>query len=325
MNIVRRVLTGFVTAACFLAGNVQASPAYPERPVNLIVPFAAGGPTDSIARILARSFEKLGGQPFVVENKAGAGSIIGTAYVADGAPDGYRLLWGSSSAMVIAPHLYKETRYDPFKSFAPIGMVASTPYVLLVRSDAPYNTYEELVDFAKKNPGTLNYGSPGEGTSLHLTIERMAIESGFEAVHIPFRGGSPAMAALLAGDVDFVIDVPSAAVPQVKGGKLRALAVTSPERIASLPETPTLQEKGLAGFESSAWFAMYAPAGTPEAVIKRLEEMLGTSLKDQEILATLQGAGFIPTNATGSELKQRMERESAIWKELIKQKNISLK
>ncbi|MBF6616415.1 MAG: tripartite tricarboxylate transporter substrate binding protein [Candidimonas sp.] len=322
MNLLRKTLIALAAAPLIASSAIAGS--YPDRPVNLVVPFAAGGPTDTIARIVASSFEAQSGQPFVVENRGGAGSTIGTAHVATSNPDGYKLLWGSSSAMVIAPHLYTTLQYDPLTSFERIGMVAATPYVLLVNADSPYKTYDELVQAAKKDKDGLTYSSPGAGTSLHLTIELMASESGFSALHIPYRGGAPAMTALLAKDVDFLVDVPSAALPQVAAGKARALAVTSPERLPQLPDVPTLREEGLAGFQSQAWFALFAPKGTPQEALDKLRGMLGTALKDPKVLDVLTKASFTAVDPDTAKLNDTIEHEYKLWSEVIAEKKIQL-
>lgn len=310
-------------ALCTVVGT-SAMAEYPERPVTVVVPFSPGGPTDAIARIVAASLEKQSGQSFIVENVAGAGSTIGTAKVAAAAPDGYTLLWGSSSAMVIAPHLYKSLRYDPFKSFEPIGRVASTPYVLLVNAKSPYQSYADLVAYGKSHPNKLNYASPGAGTSLHLTLELMMGESGFTGTHVPFKGGAPAMMALVGGEVDYLVDVPSAAIPMITAGRVRPLAVTSKERLADLPDVPTLQELGLDGFESLAWFAMFAPAGTPQPVVKKMESMLQQALNDPSVSEVLKKTGFNAEKPDSDALKAIIKNEYARWGKVISEKKLSL-
>lgn len=322
MNILKKTLITLAATPLIAFSAMAAN--YPDRPVSLVVPFSAGGPTDTIARIVANSFEGQSGQPFVVENRGGAGSTIGTAHVANSSSDGYKLLWGSSSAMVIAPHLYDTIQYDPFTSFDHVGMVAATPYVLLVNADSPYKTYGELVEAAKKQNENLTYASPGAGTSLHLTIELMSGESGFKALNIPFRGGAPAMTALLANDVDFLIDVPSAALPHVQSGALRPLAVTSSERLSKLPDVPTLREEGLEGFQSQAWFAVFAPKGTPEVVIEKLRNMLGDALKDEEVQNVLAAANFAAADPDAAKLSDTIDREYKMWGEVIETKEIRL-
>ncbi len=318
------VAAGAVFAGAIGAGASAVAAEYPERPVTVVVPFSAGGPTDAIARVLASTIEPEAGQPFVVENRSGAGSTLGTASVAESDPDGYTLLLGSSSGMVIAPHLYSDLRYDPLTSFEPLGMVASTPYVLMVNADSPFQNFEELVDYARENPGELNYATPGAGTSLHLTLELMAGESGISAVHIPFRGGAPAMNALLAGDVDYLIDVPSAALPRVEAGSTRALAVTSPERIDAMPDVPTLHELGLEGFDTSAWFALFAPTGTPEPTLVTLRELLAQAQQDPKVKDILAKTGFQEAPVGADHLAETVAAEYARWGAVIDEKGIEI-
>lgn len=322
MKTLKKLLIG-LTITPLLVANAMATE-YPERPVHLVVPFAAGGPTDAIARIMAGSFEKQSGQPFVVENRSGAGSTIGTARVAGSTADGYTLLWGSSSAMVIAPHLYNTLQYDPFTSFEPIGMVAETPYVLLVNADSPHKTYKQLVEASGQGKNTLTYGTPGAGTSQHLTIELMAAESGFEALHIPFRGGAPAMMALIGKEVDFVIDVPSAAMPQIEAGKVRPLAVTSSGRLSELPDVPTMREEGLENFQSQAWFAMFAPKDTPEPILQKLRGMLNQGLQDQDVQGVLSKANFKASNPSADRLAETIQREHQTWGDVVTRQKITL-
>lgn len=309
-----------------LAGisSFSAAQNYPTKPVTLVVPFAAGGATDMVARVMARALSQQSGQPFVVENLGGGGATIGTGKVAASQPDGYTLLLGGSSALVMAPHLFSNLKYDPFTSFEPIGKIASSPYVLVTKTDSNFQTYEQLVGYGKKNPGKLNYGSPGEGSALHLTIELMKEGSKFTAAHIPFRGSAPAWNALLAGDVDFIIDTPSGAMPMIKSGKVRPLAVTSLSRISELPEVQTLSEKGLKNFESQAWFAMMAPKGTPPAVVSILQQLVVRSLKDPEVQTTMKSGGFIPSSQEPNALKSDIRLEYDKWGRIIKANHIKL-
>jgi tripartite-type tricarboxylate transporter receptor subunit TctC len=311
----------------FLAGvsTVSLAQNYPSKPVTLIVPFAAGGATDMIARVMARALSQQSGQQFLVENLGGAGATIGTGKVAASQPEGYTLLLGGSSALVIAPHLFPNLKYDPFTSFEPIGKIASSSYVLVTRTDSNFQTYEQLVSHARKNPGKLNYGSPGEGSALHLTIELMKERSKFTATHIPFRGSAPAWTALLAGNVDFIIDSPSGAMPMIKSGKVRALAVTSLNRDSELPEVQTLNEKGLENFDCQAWFAMVAPKGTPASVVGTLQQFVARALVDPEVQATLKSAGFVPfTSQEPSALATAIRLEYDRWGSTIKANQIKL-
>lgn len=310
--------------ALTLAGFTARAQTYPAKPVTMVVPFAAGGATDLIARVMARAIEKSAGQNFVVENVGGGGSTIGTAKVAGSQADGYTLLFGSSSALVIAPHLYKNLKYNTFTSFEPIVKIASAPYVLVTKAGSPLDSYEKLVAYAKANPAKVNFGSPGEGSSLHLTIELMKDGSKFFATHIPFRGSAFAWNALLAGDVDFIIDTPSAAVNMVKTGKAQALAVTSLNRISELPQVRTLNEIGLKDFESQAWFALLAPKGTSPATVNYLKQIVSKALGEQEVVAAMTNSGFIPATQDSKSLPDELKREHEKWGRIIATRKIQL-
>ena len=325
MNLSRRSTLAAVGALAFGAvAPIARAQDYPAHSVSVVVPFAAGGATDLLARVVTKAMEKYSGQPFVVENVGGAGSTLGTAKAAAATPDGYTILLGSSSALVMAPHLYSSLKYDPFQSFEPIARIASAPYVLMVRADARFPTYADLVAFGAGNPGKLNYGSPGEGSALHLTIELMLDGAKCRATHIPYRGSAPAWAALLGGDVDFIIDTPSAALPMIEGGKVRALAVTSAGRLPELPEVRTLDELGQKGFESEAWFAMLAPKGTPAPVVAALRKLADQVLRDPQARATLQGNHFTLANPDEMHLAADIRREYDKWGAVIKARGIRL-
>lgn len=313
-----------LTSLTASAQTPATTPNYPSRPVTLVVPFAAGGATDTLARVMGRALEKYTGQPFVVENAGGAGATLGTAKVAAANPDGYTLLLGGSSALVMAPHLYSKLKYDPFTSFEPIAKIAYAPYVLVTKGGSELTTFDQWRTFAHNHPGTMNFGSPGEGSALHLTIELLKSQAQVDALHIPFRGSSFAWNALLAGDVDFIIDTPSAALPMVRSGKANALAVTSSERLPDLPTTPTLDELGLKDFESLAWFALLAPQGTPEHAVARLNTAVDQAMRDPEVLEMLSKNQFSPATQVPGGLAGEIRREYDKWGEVIKSKNMQL-
>lgn len=325
MNISRRTLLAsfFALALANFAGPAFAQD-YPNKPVTVVVPFAAGGATDLLARVMAKALEKYAGQPFIVENAGGAGATLGTSKVAAAKPDGYTLLLGGSSALVMAPHLFRNLKYDPFTSFEPIAKIASAPYVLVTKAGSPLKTYAQLVDYARKNPGKLNYGSPGEGSALHLTIELLKDGAQIEATHIPFRGSSYAWTALLGGDVDFIIDTPSGALPMITANKAQALAVTSTKRVAELPDVPALDELGLKGFDSQAWFALLAPKGTPPDAVATLKRAVDKAANDPEVLATLKIAHFSPAGHVEGGLSGEIRREYDRWGQIIKARKIQL-
>ncbi|MEN3293768.1 MAG: hypothetical protein V7642_3021 [Burkholderiales bacterium] len=323
MKIFRLIGIAAFTIHALAAGSAHAQH-YPARAVSIIVPYAPGGPTDATARIVAQSLQKQSGGTFIVENAPGAGTTIGAAKVAKAAPDGYTLLWGGLSSHAMAPHLYQRLSFDPFTSFEPISMIASSPYVLVVGANSPIRTVAELIGKARSAPGKLNYASPGEGSSPHLTTELFLSESKTEAQHIPYKGGSPGMAALLSGEVDFLIDTLTVPMPMIKSGRVRALAVSTAKRLPELPEVPTLQESGLNGFEAATWFAMFAPKGTPPEIIASLNKMVNVALKDPAIISRMAQAGLQATPSTPAQLTETVKSENAKWGKIIKARNIRL-
>jgi tripartite-type tricarboxylate transporter receptor subunit TctC len=307
-----------------LAGTSAQAAGYPERTVTIVVPYAPGGATDASARLLVQAFQKQSGGNFIVENVPGAGTTIGAAKVARAAPDGYTLLWGGLTSNAMAPHLYSKLSYDGITSFAPISMIARQPYVLFVNAKSPIRAIADLVAKAKAEPGKLNFSSPGEGSSPHLTTELFLNATQISAQHVPYKGAAPAMTALLGGEVDMMVDTPTAPLPMFKAGRLRPLAVTSAKRLPELPEVPTMQESGLVGFEAYTWFALFAPRGTPPDIINTLNNMANAALKDPAVLSQMAQATFTPAPSTPVQLADTTKSESAKWSKIIKEKNIRL-
>ncbi len=319
-----KLLGAAALAFSIVAGAPAHAAGYPERPVTIIVPYAPGGATDASARLLAEAFQKQTGGSFIVENVPGAGTTIGAAKAARATPDGYTLLWGGLTSNGMAPHLYSKLSYDGLTSFAPISMVATQPYVLFVNAKSPIRTVADLVAKAKAEPGKLNFSSPGEGSSPHLTTELFLNATQTKVQHIPYKGAAPAMTALLAGDVDMMIDTPTAPLPMFKAGRLRPLAVTSAKRLPELPDVPTMQESGLTDFEAYTWFALFAPRGTPPEVITKLNKMTNAALKDPSVLSQMEQASFTPAPSTPAKLADTIKSDSAKWSKIIKEKNIRL-
>jgi tripartite-type tricarboxylate transporter receptor subunit TctC len=260
-------LIGFI-AACSTA---MAQTAYPSKAVTLVVPFPAGGALDIVARALADEMRKHLGQPVIVENRAGAGGTVGSAVVARAAPDGYTILLGSVATHAIAPSLYRNLSYDALKDFVPITQVTTSP--LLVASSAQLNvaSLPELIATVRAQPGRLNYASTGNGTAVHLAGEMLKSTANLDVVHVPYKGGGEAITALMTGEAAYMVVNVELVLPQVRGGKVRALAVTGSRRLAALPDVPTLREAGIAGAEVTTWFGLFAPAGTPKATVDRLQ------------------------------------------------------
>ena len=279
------------------ARGAEPAAAFPSKPVRIIVPFPAGGPLDATGRALAQKLSEAWGQSVVVDNRAGAGGNIGTDLVAKSAPDGYTVVMGALSTHAVNPSLYPSMPYDAVRDFAPITLVALTPNVLVVHPSLPVNSVKELVAYAKANPNKLSFGSGSNGSAGHLAGELFKVETGIDVVHVPYKGAAPAMQALLAGDTQFMFDNLASSMPQVKAGKLRALAVTTAKRSSLAPELPTMAEAGIPGFDIATWFGLLAPAGTPPDVIAKWNADVVKILKSLDMRERLaaQGAEAAPT------------------------------
>jgi tripartite-type tricarboxylate transporter receptor subunit TctC len=267
-----------------------------------MVPFPPGGSTDIVARIVAQKLSERLGQPMVIENRGGAGGTIGTAQVAKAAPDGYQLTVASTSTHVVAPSVYQRLDYDPVKDFAPISLMAVSPYLLAVSPGVKANDLKALVDLMKSQPGKMNYASAGVGSTTHLAMEMLKLASNTYALHIPYNGNGPAGTALVAGQVDILFGSLPALLPHVKSGRVRAVAVGTPKRSPSLPEVPTVAESGYAGFDASLWLAIMAPAGTPAPVVERLHKEMLSVIGAKETRDALEKAGAEPLTSSPAEL-----------------------
>jgi|SRR5882672_5256839 len=296
-----RLLHCIVGALALAAGSAFAQ-SWPTKPIRVMVPFPPGGSTDIVARILASKLEKPLGQPLVVENRGGAGGTIGAAVGAKAAPDGYLLTFGSTSTHVVAPSVYQKLEYDPVKDFAPISLVAVTPYLLAVNPQVPAKNVQELVALMKAQPGKLNYASAGIGSTTHLAMEMLNLAAQTSAVHVPYNGNGPAATALMGGQVEILFGSLPSLLPNAKSGRVRPLAVGTPKRSPSLPEVPTVSESSYPGFDASLWLAFFAPAGTPQAIVDRLHREIGATLADPDTRATLDKAGAEPVTSTPAEL-----------------------
>ncbi|HRD84248.1 MAG TPA: tripartite tricarboxylate transporter substrate binding protein [Rubrivivax sp.] len=301
------------------AGHAQGS--WPSRQVTIVVPFAPGGSTDVVARMLAQKFGEMWGQTVVVENRAGAGGNIGAAAVAK-ATDGHTLLMASGSILTVNPHLYATLPFDPKKDFAAITNVATGPMVVAVPPQSEVRNLEGLVAKAKASPGKVNFGSAGPGSQVHMASERLAVTLGVDLTHIPYKGESAALTDLMAGQVDVVVGNIGAATPLVTGGKLRALAVTSATRTRMLPEVPTVAESGYPGFENSGWFGLLAPAGTPQAAIDRVHKDTVAVLAMPDVVGRLQGLGMQGVGNAPSALAAAIDAESKVWAEVVKARRL---
>ncbi len=295
--------------ACFALGVALAvaSPAafaqtYPTKPVRLMVPFPPGGSTDIVARIVAQQVSERLGQQMVIENRGGAGGTIGTALVAKAPADGYTLVLGTTSTHVVAPAVYPKLDYDPIKDFAPVSLLAVTPYLLVVHPNVKAGTLKEFIEVARAQPGKLNYASAGTGSTTHIAMEMLKLASTTFMLHIPYNGNGPAGTAVIAGQVEALFGSLPAVLPHAKSGKVRALAVGTPVRSPALPDVPTVAESGYPGFDASLWLAIMAPANTPAAIIERLHKEIVAVIKAPESAAALAKAGAEPLSSTPAEL-----------------------
>ncbi len=319
-----RTIALAMTAACFvLAGPRQGFAEYPEKPIRLVLPFPAGGAVDIIARVITAKMAEDLGKPFVIENKAGAGGILATDTVAKAAPDGYTLLLTTPNHTINAA-LQASLPYDTEKDLVPVSVVAEVPEVLVSHPGAGFTTFAGFVEYAKKNPGKLNYSSAGIGTLPHITFELLLRRTGIQVAHIPYRGAAPAMTDLLAGVVQLKLDTYATSNPHVVAGKLRMLGIASRQRSKLMPDTPTIAEMGLSGYEGILWNAIMAPAGTPKAIVDRLAAASAKAARAPDIVERLQREGVEPVGGTPLELQELIARELPQWRELAKAANIKL-
>jgi tripartite-type tricarboxylate transporter receptor subunit TctC len=317
-----RVAAIVLVAAFAFPPGIQAQPAYPTRPVRIIVPFPPGGPADALARIAADTLTQALAQPFVIENKPGAGGNIGMELGAKSPPDGYTLTLAPVGNLTIAPALYSKLPYDPAKDYAPITVLAAVPNVLIVHPSVPAKTLVELIALAKAKPGALNYASPGNGSGPHLAGEHLKSLAGIDIVHVPYNGVAPAMNAVLGGQVQMFFAQSSAALQHVKAGNVVALGVAGRTRIREAPELPTIAEQGLTGFDVTSWYALVAPAGTPQPIVDRLQREIARAFASVEVRDTIAGLGAEPVANTPAEFATMQRTEAARWSKLAKDANI---
>ena len=289
---------------------------FPNKPVRLVDPYAPGGSTSVVSQLLSKKFQEFSDQPMVIDYKPGAGSNIGSDIVAKATPDGYTVLIGTSS-LAINPHLYRSMQFDPIKDLTPIAQLIRTPNVLAVNPALPVRTTAELIAYARANPGKLNYGSSGNGATNHMAMELFKTLAKVDIQHVPFKGGSEALAALLGGQIQVLFNPASTLAPQDKTGRLRMIAIASTERVKDL-NLPTVAESGLPGFKSEVWFGLFAPAGTPVPVIARLNALTNRILKDPSVAEVLDKAGMEPVGGNVEDLGKLLQTDSARWAEVVK-------
>ncbi|MCC2596580.1 tripartite tricarboxylate transporter substrate binding protein [Pusillimonas sp. MFBS29] len=297
--------------------SATASAAYPDRPIKMVVGFSAGGTTDTVARIVSKEMSDALGQSVVVDNRPGAGSNIASELVARSDPDGYTLYMVAVTS-AINQTLYKNLRFNLIEDFTPVALAVRVPNVLVVNPKVPVKSVKELVDYAKANPGKLNFASSGSGTSIHMAGELFKQSAGIDAVHIPYKGSAPAMADLIGGQVDYMFDNMPSAWPHVESGSLRALAVTTADRSKTAPDLPTMQESGFPSFDVSSWFGVIAPKGTPPEIINKLNEVMLAALAKPEVQKSLEDLGAVPAKTTPAEFGNFIKSEVEGWAKVVK-------
>ena len=321
----RLVRAGLVAVVFALAPHLAAAETYPERPIRFVVPYAAGGTTDLLSRAIAQKLSEAIGQPVVPDNRPGAGGNVGAEIVAKSPPDGYTMLMAPVSPMAINVTLYgNKMTFNPEKDFAPITLVAKVPLVLVVHPSLPVKTLQELIALAKSKPGQLNYGSAGNGSSNHLVGEMLKTAAGIDIVHIPYRGGGPAMMAVVAGQIDMLVGQVPTVASMVNSGRLRAIAVSGAKRSPALPEVPTIAESGLPGFDATAWYSIVVLAGTPKPIIARLHTELVKILNSPDIRARLISEGADVETSTPEELAAFVRAEIPKWAKAVKDSGAKL-
>lgn len=316
----RSVLAALALSA--LAAGPALAQGYPERPIKLVVPYAPGGSADIAARLIADEWAKALGGTVFIENKAGAGGNLGVDAVAKSKADGYTVGLQTVS-LAINPALFPKMPYDTLKDLAPVGMVASSQHVLVVNSQLPAKNVKELLALLKAQPGKHTYGSAGPGSTFHMSAELFKAVAGVPIVHIPYRGGGPALADTIGGQVDMSFPVLSAAQQQVQAGKLRALGVTGPQRSPLMPEVPTIAEAGVPGYAFETWFMAFAPAGTPQPVLDKLNAALNQALANPALKQRMVREGYDPIPSTPAQARTRLETEMPKWAKLVKERGIS--
>ena len=312
------VTRAVLCASLCVASAASAQPNYPTKPIRLIVGFAAGGGSDILARALGQPLGELLGQQVTIDNRAGAGGIIATELGARAAPDGYTLLVGSSAGFAINPNLMAKLPYDPVKDFVPVGMFATLSYVVDVHPSLPAKTLKDLLALARAKPGVINYGSAGQGSSTHLAIEQFAQMAGVKMTHVPYKGNTPAMTALMSGEVGLVFDPVLTSMPMIKSGRVRALAVTTARRSALLPEVPTVAQAGVPGYEAGNWFGIFAPAGTPREIVERVNAAINQAMTRPEMKDKLASQGADALTGSPADLAALVQRELLKFAKIIK-------
>jgi tripartite-type tricarboxylate transporter receptor subunit TctC len=325
MNVSKVVLS--IVAVCIgsFVTPANASEAFPTRPIKFVVPYAAGGATDTTARLISKELTALLGQPVIVENKAGAGGNIGTDYVAKSAPDGYTMLLAYTGPMAINPSLYDTLPFKPKQDFAPVTLLAQAPQILGVHPSIPVKTVDELIAYAKANPDKLFFGSSGNGGADHLAGELFKMRTGSNITHVPYKGGAPALADLVAGRTQMQFMTIPASIGHIQSGRIRPLAILNKERYPLFPDIPTIAEAGVKDYDINNWYGVVVAAGTPPAIVNKLNDALIKALQSNEVQSRFSGLGLIPVSNSPEAFKVFIDKESDRWAEIIRVSGATLK
>src|SRR3954468_7470248 len=322
IGVLTTLLSGAAQAASADSAPALTAAGYPSRAIRLIVPFPPGGSTDILARALGEKLSQGLGQPVVIDNRPGAGGSIGAEAAARAAPDGYTLMMGHLGTLAVNPAIYKNLPYDPVTSFAPVSLMAIVPSVLVVNPSLPVTNAAELIAYAKAHPGKLAYGSAGSGSTSHLTTEYFKLVTGTDILHVPYKGVGPMLTDLVSGQLSMGLNGAPAVMAHVNAGRLRPLAVTSVRRLEALPQVPTLDEAGVHGFDASGWYGVVAPAGTPQAIVARLNAEIGRAMQTPELRSRLDSEGALPAPGTPEAFAAFIRAEIARWDAVLKRAGV---
>lgn len=311
-------------AAATMAMAVHAATPYPTKPIRIIVAYTPAGATDILARVVGQKLTENWGQPVIVDNRAGAAGNIGTEVAAKANPDGYTLIMGTAGTHGINVSLYRQLNWHPLRDFAPVGLVAMVPNIMVVNNALPFKSVKDLITYAKANPGKLSYGSPGNGSTAHLSMELFKSMTGTNLLHIPYKGSAGVLADVMGGQIAVTIDNMPPYLPQVKAGKIRALAVSPAKRSTAAPDIPTIAEAGVPGYDSGAWFGLLAPAGTPKDIVNKLSVETARILKMPDVNKRISELGGEPVGSTPEEFAALIKSEIAKWAKVIKDANVEL-
>lgn len=313
-----------VASVLALASSLSCADSYPSRPVKIVVPYTAGGPVDQLARGLAERLGKSSGQPFIVENKPGGNTIVAASMVAKAPADGYTLFMASSASLAVNPLVYRKLAYDPDRDFAAVSLVASAPLVMVVGNSTPATRLKDLIPYIRSREGSFAYASNGNGNPLHLACALFGSMANVDMLHVPYNGTAPALASVLAGDTQMTCDIVLSSMPQIKAGKLRAIGIVGPQRVAALPDVPTLAEEGLLGVDAAVWFALVAPAATPPEVVTKLNKEVVKAIDDPAMKARFNAMAMELGSSSPQGVVDLTNRERSKWAAVVRKYDIKV-